>query len=329
MSYTLVYDRRFLKCGDRYIPMALYGDNNVTQINWQTGREARVRNWGVFVYSDQMLLATEEEILSVVNQYHPKDSHAGESFTFHGKWLNDAETYRFYQNGIREAVTIEDIVFQTYESAIGELRVYQKDFDLDKTLSLDRCYLHTTEELTSWIEKAKSTKDQILHEGKAKYAYICLGYSTQLPLKVSCVKNRDVPLIAYDRKSRRGKRSYLKSVADSSCSYTNNVSEALVFSSIEDAYMTIPLFLRTYVGFMPADRAKMAVKEKGNYSLTVLHKGARVYIMKKTRNTTYFTVCPGTDTKRFQTEAQAIKWYRDKLAGKTAFTDPQAVLLNA
>ena len=329
MSYTLVYDRRFLKCGDRYIPMALYGDNNVTQINWQTGREVRVRSWGLFAYSDQMLLATEEEILSIVNQYHPKDSRAGESFTFHGKWLNDAETYRFYQNGIREAVTLEDIVFQTRESAIGELKVYQEDFDLDKSLSLDMCYLHTTEELTDWLEKAKRTKEQILHEGKAKYAYICLGYSTQTPLKVSCVKNRNVPVMAYDRKSRRGNRSYLKSVSDTSCTYTANISEARVFSNIEDAYMAIPPFLRTFVGLMPADKAKRAAKEKGNYSLTVLHNGARVYIMKKTRNTTYFTVCPGTDTKRFQTEAQAIKWFGDKLAGKTTFTDPQAVLLNA
>ena len=46
MSYTIMYDRQFLKTSRGIIPLALYGDNNVTErVN---GHERRERHWGVY-----------------------------------------------------------------------------------------------------------------------------------------------------------------------------------------------------------------------------------------------------------------------------------------
>ena len=53
MSYTIMYDKQFLKTSRGIIPLALYGDNNVTErIN---GHERRDRHWGVYANAHHLL----------------------------------------------------------------------------------------------------------------------------------------------------------------------------------------------------------------------------------------------------------------------------------
>ena len=47
MSYTIEYNRQFIKSKNGYIPCWLHGDNNVTE-GWGKN-ERRCRNWGVFM----------------------------------------------------------------------------------------------------------------------------------------------------------------------------------------------------------------------------------------------------------------------------------------
>lgn len=331
MSYTIVYDRRFIRCGDLYIPMALYGDNNVTEFSFQAKREVRVRDWKTFVYSDEMLLGTADKIMEIVSQYHPKWSHDGESFQFRGKFMDNAATYHFFENGIKDAMTIEDIAWQTNQNTlVGEIRVYQEGFNYDSTLSSKQAYLHSSKEIADWVENAKKTKADILANAKAKSVYICLGFSGNDPLRVSVIKDRTEPYVAIYRPKRNSSRvkCYVKAVDASRMEYTPNIKEAHVFQNIDDAYLTIPRWGREDLKLVPLEKETASgTHAAGNYVLSVNHLGMRVYIQRRTKRTTYFTHTPDSGNKRFSSEKEALRWFKDKLEGKTDFTDPEAHML--
>ena len=46
MSYTIMYGKQFLKTSRGIIPLALHGDNNVTE--YVRGWEVRERHWSVY-----------------------------------------------------------------------------------------------------------------------------------------------------------------------------------------------------------------------------------------------------------------------------------------
>ena len=332
MSYTIVYDRRFLKCRDRYIPLALSGDNKVTEINYSTGREVRCRSWSTFIYDYDMLLGTAEKIMEIVAKYHPKDSHNGEGFKFHGNWMDDAAAYRFSENGIRDAMTIEDIAWQTGENClIGEIRVYQKDYTYDKDLSSKQAYLHTSDEIYEWVENAKKVRQEILDAGKANSAYVCLGFSGPRPLKVSVIRDRNIPYIAEYRK-RLGKgrlvKSYVEQADSSRMSYTQDHEKAMVFHNIDDAYLRIPRWARDSIALVPAGTVtKRVERAPSKYILTAVLHGRRVIIERRTRGSTYYTSVVTENTKRFRTEAAALKWFDEMLSGRSHFSEPKAELV--
>ena len=333
MSYTIVYDRRFLKCKDRYIPLALYGDNNVSEINYRTGKEIRCRSWGTFIYDYEMLLGTEEKIMEIVGRYHPKGSHGGEGFKFHGNWMDDAAVYRFFENGIRDAMIIEDIAWQTGEnSVVAEIKAYQKDYTYDETLSSKQVYLHTSDEIFTWVENAKKVRQELLDSGKAKSAYVCLGFSGSEPLKVSVIRERNIPYVAEYRK-RLGKgrlvKSYVEQVDSSRMSYTQDHEKALVFQSIDDAYLHIPRWARENIMLVPAETISKRVKRApGKYVLTAELYGRRVIIERRTRGSTFYTSTVSPNTKRFHTENAALKWYNEMLSRNTHFSAPKAELVS-
>ena len=63
MSYTIEYNRQFIKTKNGYIPCWLHGDNNVT-----TGygkNERRVRSWSVFM---NWLDVTEDYMLEHIKE---------------------------------------------------------------------------------------------------------------------------------------------------------------------------------------------------------------------------------------------------------------------
>ena len=327
MSYTIVYDRRFLKCGELYIPMALFGDNNVTEYDFRSKREVRVRRWDTFVYSDEMLLAPAGKIMEIVNQFHPKGSHTGESFVFHGKWMDDAAAYRWFENGIKDAMSIEDIAWQTNQNTlVGEIRVYQEGFSYDSVLSSMQEYLHSTKEITEWVENAKKRKAELFANKQAKSVYICLGFIGTDSLCVSVIRNRTEPYVAQSRRISMGravKLSYVEKFDSSRTTYTEDIDKAYVFKDIEDAYAAIPRWVRDYIKLVPLSKAKaVQEKPKGEYVLTVVLYGRRVYIQRRTRRSTFYTIDLEAGTKRFYSEKEALRWFKDKLEGKSHFSDP-------
>ena len=103
MSYTIMYDRQFLKTSRGIIPLALYGDNNVTErVN---GHERRERHWGV--YANRKTEFTPDEYMSLIQSWC--GSEFQEHFVSHGKWVDDKGIIAWAKNGIKNALTIEEI----------------------------------------------------------------------------------------------------------------------------------------------------------------------------------------------------------------------------
>ena len=81
--------------------------------------------------------------------------------------------------------------------------------------------------------------------------------------------------------------------------------------------------MRDYIKLVPLSKAKaVQEKPKGEYVLTVVLYGRRVYIQRRTRRSTFYTIDLEAGTKRFYSEKEALRWFKDKLEGKSNFSDP-------
>ncbi len=128
MSYSILYDKQFVKIGEnQYIAMVLTGDNNV----WEAGSRKRARDW----YADTWLMGgkfigTEQEIISGIDNfrqreidkkkdepdetYHYKDEkfgwHVGVAIYGKGTGNTTFGNFKgFYLTGIKQAMTIEEL----------------------------------------------------------------------------------------------------------------------------------------------------------------------------------------------------------------------------
>lgn len=109
MSYDIVYERQFIRLPDnRIIPLILVGSNNVTEPHWVGAKcsERRARDWSIF-FSAKGVAWTEDELRALVQSCVPTTY--GEHFKFRSKWVDDEGFVRFFENGIKNAKTIEEL----------------------------------------------------------------------------------------------------------------------------------------------------------------------------------------------------------------------------
>lgn len=247
MGYIIVYDRLFLRCGDKYIPFCLYGSNNCSMYSYRAGREIRERSWKPFAYHDGMILGTKEEIMHIVKECHPGNKN--ENFVFHNKWLNDEQVVRFFENGIKSAVTVEDIRDQAHETLCCRLYAYMVPkeakeyveglgmryvgYNVCKTL-LEK-YPGTADELVQWVEEAKAEKERLLKEGLANNVLISITCGDERPLKVYAQQEFDEPCVLYTPDM-----GYLKDITPTSVSFASKHWEyAKVYPNSKDAYFAV------------------------------------------------------------------------------------------
>ena len=156
MSYTICFDKQFIKSNRGITPCWLAGDNNVTRPTYK-GREAVARDWCVF---HNMIGTTEEALISHIQPFlHGYEQHWKQN----GKWVDDAALIRWLKNGCKNAAFIEDILAANRLKCV---RVYAsiwypetetcKYFDCHKT-ELDK-RVSTTEELDGWIDEFNARK---------------------------------------------------------------------------------------------------------------------------------------------------------------------------
>ncbi len=331
MGYTIVYDRKFIRSHDRYIPFCLSGSSNCTQTNFATGKEIRERSWGAFVYSDDMLLATQESLMDHVRHAH--DGSRSQVLKFHSSWLGDKQMVKFFENGIKEAVTVEDIVEQCRTKPHCTLGGYFPNDDADKyphddwlihstyKVVLDG-YISSSEELEEFVALAKRNKKNIKANAKGivPLLYINVSLSETKPLRVYKREEIEEPCIA------KCEHGYLVRASSDSISYTQDVEKAKVFSNSSEAWAEASMFDRGR-GVRIIAKSKIRSPSEKNIVLSADRLGERVYILKLTKKSLYFSRFSRT-AKRFKTEKEAYVWFEKYINGRfSEIKDPKTEVI--
>jgi hypothetical protein len=128
MSYSIIYDKQFIKVGDKYIPFVIAGDNNVYDVY----NNKRSRDCSPLMSSNRNFLSTEKTLLdqliqnrnsSFENWKHDKKDNGEEiclkdfddSYGYYtalhigGRSATFSQYGGIFKTGIRKALTIEQI----------------------------------------------------------------------------------------------------------------------------------------------------------------------------------------------------------------------------
>jgi len=167
MSYTLVYDKKFLKTKNGYITLVLAGSSNCYNVRYD-GREVRERSWCAFNYAEQP--KSEADIMAMVHSELP--STYGQHFMYNGKWVNDKGLVNFVQSGIKNALTLEELIGKYLVFGL-HVSVTAKDLTSDKefkpSITLMTKYCKTNEELEEALAEAEAA---IKSQSKDAYPYV-------------------------------------------------------------------------------------------------------------------------------------------------------------
>jgi len=168
MSYTIVYNRKFLKIDDKIIPLALYGSNNCYEVTIG-GRERREREWNPMYFSRNCNIAKSvDEIMDKIDSLCAGGYQ--EHFMRNGKWVDDKSLVRFFQNGIKEAKTIEEMHKEYF---FNGLRGYISVWDKTGNHISNRVEVSSSETLREFLTLAQARLDKRVEDEEI---YICLQY---------------------------------------------------------------------------------------------------------------------------------------------------------
>jgi hypothetical protein len=184
MSYDIVYERNFLKMEDgRIIPLVLVGANNVYDSYWSGNRSyyKRTRDWAcLFVSPSGSIAHTPEGLLDVA-----RSSTGGvyqEHFKFRNKWIDDAGLLRFVKNGIKRALTIEELNELSAHPIVlhGSFVVYRKTGEFypggyeKSSRDIEHCVaINDSKDLSDFIKVAE---DREMHKDSKETIYVALKY---------------------------------------------------------------------------------------------------------------------------------------------------------
>lgn len=167
MSYTIVYERRFLRTsGGKIIPLALYGSNNCYESCFN-GRERRERSWNsIFTGRNHNIALTPDELRAIAKSWIGGEYQ--QHFVYHGKWVDDAGLLRFAENGIKTAKTVEELnqasLYKIYLS--GSLSIWYRDGSYaDGTLREGRrselsCTIQNSSDLDAFLARVQERLDK-------------------------------------------------------------------------------------------------------------------------------------------------------------------------
>ena len=186
MSYTIVYDRQFIKLEDgRIIPMILCGSNNCWETTWN-GKERRERFWTP--YWEQSIPAyTSEDLIKQAEKYCNGGEYR-EHFKRGGKWVDDAAFLRFFRNGIKEAKTMRELIDERIHAGAvrGYMSIWREAADKENSVQghTTECnrLMRSDEELTAFLNEAD---ERLKQKSTGETIYVCLNYSVNDPLPKS------------------------------------------------------------------------------------------------------------------------------------------------
>lgn len=229
MSYDICYDRCFIKSGLGITPMWLVGSNNCTEsVYGADGRwhERRERHWSPLC---NMAGVSEEELMAKARSYVP--SRYNEHFMRGGKWVDDLGWLRFVENGIKKAVTIEQIVRQKHNCGIVcEVSVWLYDEAKgyhDKNWCELQTTVHSTAEYDEWLAKAK---DRVSHPKEHEDAWFVVRINYNEPIRIT-----PEPGELKGKVAAKYGNNYIVGVGVHGVTYCKRVDNALVWDSLEEA----------------------------------------------------------------------------------------------
>ena len=108
MSYDIVYNRQFLRAGDKLVPLVLIGSNNLWETNMYGKCQRRVRNWNPLMNCCNAIpLMTADEIMAKAESW--TGSEYQEHFMRNSKWVDDQGLRSFCNNAIKSAASLEEL----------------------------------------------------------------------------------------------------------------------------------------------------------------------------------------------------------------------------
>ena len=222
-----------------------------------------------------------------------------EHFVFRGKCVDDKGIIAWAKNGIKNALTIEEIrKIVPVQSITCYISVWGKDYS---HRTEEWRYCDTTEQLEQWLDMAYARKKE-LSANPSLDVFICLSYLRQEPLKLSVRKEPDGAVII--RKENR----YLSEVADKGYTFSSDIADALVFKNTAEARNLAARCGQPFLykaRFISADN-KFAVR---NYRIIAIlpEYPNGVYIQRLTRNALRFCL-ESKYALKFASEQQAQKY---------------------
>ena len=218
MSYTIEYDRIFLKSKLGYTALWLHGDNNVYERTF-SGRDRRSRDWGIM--SDFLGVSEDYMIKQFESYFNDYDEH----WMRFGKYLTNKQTITWIKMGCNSAVTVEELL--ELNRPYLDIVAYIWDYDRKYENELRR-YIRTTADLDNWITDFKTfTKT---HQGYRS------EYFPKIVLDQEKIKKpqKDRDIDDNDKYILKGRLGYVHELhGRNTISYTKNIQEAQEYTGLD------------------------------------------------------------------------------------------------
>ena len=239
MSYTIEYNRQFLRSEAGLTPVWLHGDNNVWEGSGRSQR--RSRNWGCF---QSLIGVSEQDLMDTVRvltggQYQ-------QHWMKHGKWLDDAAVLRWAKNGVVQAMTVEQLRSDNPGLSItAQLSIWGAG--LEHTHELFR-FINSTETLDGWIAEAK---ERITTRKPTESVFPLIAFSSER-FKTANRPGQGKPRPAGDTvlqvTSKENNGMYVYQVTRSKCRFTPYQNAANRYAGAAAARRSINNIERKFLG---------------------------------------------------------------------------------
>lgn len=169
MSYEIVYNKQFLKIDGKIIPLVLHGSNNCYE-SLYNGRQRRDRNWNPFyIGSNKQIALLETDLIKMVESLCDGGEYQ-EHFMQNGKLIDDKGLIRFFQNGIKNAKTIEKLKEDYFFMGMhGYFSIWK---GMDNTIE-NRVEINSSDDLREFLDTAQNRID---NRAEKEGIYVCLNY---------------------------------------------------------------------------------------------------------------------------------------------------------
>jgi hypothetical protein len=107
VSYSIYYDRAFVRVEEKFIPLANSGSNNCYQ--FYNNREVPEKNWNVLNWKrSSQIIFSAEEIREIAKDYDSYNQTSGMLYKSRNRAFAPGEFERWVVNGMKNAYTIEE-----------------------------------------------------------------------------------------------------------------------------------------------------------------------------------------------------------------------------